>query len=367
MHDTPGSRARCFSSVQCVRAAHSRRAPRSASVLVGPSASRRIPLAVRSNALLWGLGQNRQPLLWAHRQYLRLGARPLEVGFGCGWGLLSSSSWTSASGTIPATASSPRAYPHSIPVRSSPLHSRKSAHQNRLALPQEDRTHRERHHHVPGHCQLLTGARSLTDLRFVGESISGLITNLTLIPVRDVPTVFVSAAFWLSLRPRPIRSRDGGTKAEELSGQRVRIPLSAVTQGGAGSLRGACTFMPRFLLQHVIFDHGLIDGLGPDQPRQEGNLLCRKDWIQLRRISLSEWVILPVQEVAAYPWCAECEHLRSLPRGAPGQVGSRRLVAVASVRKQDRWSLYGMSGQLQRLRTRVVGPRRGWGLLPECA
>ena len=69
--------------------------------------------------------------------------------------------------------------------------------------------------------------------------------------------------------------------------------------------------MPRFLLHRIIFDHGLIDGLGPDQPRQQGNLLPRKDWIQLRRIALSEWVILPVQEVAAYPWCSECEHLRS--------------------------------------------------------
>ena len=62
--------------------------------------------------------------------------------------------------------------------------------------------------------------------------------------------------------------------------------------------------------------------------------------------------------------------LRNMPRGAPGQVGSRWLVTVASVRKQDRWSLSGVSGQLQRLktRTRVAGPRRqGWGLLPACA
>ena len=50
--------------------------------------------------------------------------------------------------------------------------------------------------------------------------------------------------------------------------------------------------MPRFLLHHIIFDHGLVDGLGPDQPLLQGNLLCRKDWIQLRIIALSEWVIL---------------------------------------------------------------------------
>ena len=98
------------------RAAQRRGALLGVSVLVGPTASRRIPLPVRSNALLWELGQNRQPLLGAHRHHLRLGARPLEAGFGCGWGSLPSSSWTSASGTIPATASSPRAYPCSRPL-----------------------------------------------------------------------------------------------------------------------------------------------------------------------------------------------------------------------------------------------------------
>ena len=66
-------------------------------------------------------------LFWAHRQYLRLGARPLEVGFGRGWRMLPSSSGTvpSDSGTILATASSSRACPRSLPVRSSLLHSRK--------------------------------------------------------------------------------------------------------------------------------------------------------------------------------------------------------------------------------------------------
>ena len=52
--------------------------------------------------------------------------------------------------------------------------------------------------------------------------------------------------------------------------------------------------------------------------------------------------------------------LWNLPQGAPGQVGTRRLVAMVSVRKQGRWPR--MSGQLQRFRTRTlgVGPRQGW-------
>ena len=193
MHDPPDSRARCFFLVQCVRTAQSRGA------LLGAMAR---------------LGQSRQLLVWAHRQYLRLGARPLGVGFGCGWRLLPSCprTGTSASGTILATAPSPKAHPRSHPIRSSPVHSRKSPHQIRLALPRAGRTHRVSHHHVPGHSQVLTEAHSPKDLLFAGRNISGLTINLTLIPVRDALTLFVPAAFWLSLQPQPSGCRDGKKK-----------------------------------------------------------------------------------------------------------------------------------------------------------
>ena len=69
-------------------------------------------------------------------------------------------------------------------------------------------------------------------------------------------------------------------------------------------------FVPRFLQHHISFGRGVRDGLGPDQPRSRRNLFCRKDWIQLRGIARSVWAILPVQEVAAYTWCAECKLLR---------------------------------------------------------
>ena len=84
LHDPPGSRARCLSSVQCVRTAQCRRALLGAIVPVGPSASRRIPLAVRFSALVWELEHSRQPLLRAHRQYLRLGFGSLEIASGSG-------------------------------------------------------------------------------------------------------------------------------------------------------------------------------------------------------------------------------------------------------------------------------------------
>ena len=122
--------------------------------------------------------------------------------------------------------------------------------------------------------------------------------------------------------------------------------------------------MPRFLLHHIIFDHGLVDGLRPHQPR-------RKDWIQLRKIALSKWVTLLVQEVAAYTWCTECEHLRS------GTCPEERRAKWAHVG----WSpwhrcackIYGPctgrpdSSSDFRTRTQGVGPRRGLELLPERA
>ena len=53
--------------------------------------------------------------------------------------------------------------------------------------------------------------------------------------------------------------------------------------------------------------------------------------------------------------------VRTLPLRnlSPGQVGSRWLVAVVSMRKQDRWRLYRTSGQLQRLGTRTLGVTSG--------
>ena len=72
MHDAPGSRVRCLSSVQCVRKDHSMGAPLGLSVPAGPSAARRIPVSFRSSALVWELGQSRQLLFRAHRLYLRL-------------------------------------------------------------------------------------------------------------------------------------------------------------------------------------------------------------------------------------------------------------------------------------------------------
>ena len=166
-----------------------------------------------SSALVREFRQGRQPMLWAHRQPVRLGARPLEVGFGYGWRLLPSfpQTGTSVSGTISATAPSPRAHPRSLPVRSSPFHPRKSNRQMRLALPQEE----SRTPMAPQSCSrpLSTTDRSpLTKLPYllcVVQTISGLITSLTLIPVRDVPTAFVPATFWLSVRPQATRGSDG--------------------------------------------------------------------------------------------------------------------------------------------------------------
>ena len=277
--------------------------PPSAPVLL--SDSRR-----RSDHVPWygSSGRADRPMLWAYRQYPRLGARPREVGFGHDWRLLPS-----------CPQPSPRAYPRWHPVRSSPLRPRKSPYQIRLALPQGGRAHRVRHNHVPGHCQLLTGARSPIDLLSVEQTISGRITSLTLIPARDVPTEFAPQHFGSVFG----RSQQGAVMAKEGEGavKTHRTCWQQTTVGGCLSRSSdSKRIWPRREGLHVdasfsSASYHLRSWLGrwswADQPRLQGNLLCRKDWIQVRKIALSEWVILPVQEVAAYPWCTECERLHS--------------------------------------------------------
>ena len=67
-------------------------------------------------------------------------------------------------------------------------------------------------------------------------------------------------------------------------------------------------FLPRFLLQEIIFEHCPYDDLYPKQPRLRGNLLCKTDWLRLRRIAGTECAILPIREIAVDPRCSACEH-----------------------------------------------------------
>ena len=69
MRDPLHSRIRRHSPVQRVRTSQLRGAPLGASVLAGPSASRRVQLATRSSALVWELGHSRQPRFRANRIY----------------------------------------------------------------------------------------------------------------------------------------------------------------------------------------------------------------------------------------------------------------------------------------------------------
>ena len=125
--------------------------------------------------------------------------------------------------------------------------------------------------------------------------------------------------------------------------------------------------MPRFLLHHLIFDHGLIDGVGPTN-RVRKEISCAR-----RLYSVTKNCALGVSNLTCAGSCClplvlrvRTPPLRNLPRGALGQVGSRWL--VAPVREQDRWPLYRMPRQLQRLGTRTTGVTPGpvfaLGLIP---
>ena len=176
--------------------------------------------------------------LGAQTEYLRLGARPLEGNI---WIRLDVVALVSPDWYLGqryhfghSSASDPH---HSI--RGSPL-----AKSDFLSL-REVAHNRVRHNHVPGHCQPLTGARSPVYLLSVA-----LITSLTFIPVRDVPTVFAPATFSLRVRPQPTRSSDGEKKKRRRSCQDTQdapardigtedTSLAAVTQSGSGPGRPA--------------------------------------------------------------------------------------------------------------------------------
>ena len=96
---------------------------------------------------------------------------------------------------------------------------------------------------------------------------------------------------------------------------RTRSPLSRS--------RAAC---PRFLLLHIIFGHCPFDGLEPNQPPLQGNLPCRRDWLQPRRTARSVWQSYPSKKLPPTPWCTVCEHLRGevhleARRASPAHAG----------------------------------------------
>ena len=233
MRDPPHSRTCRLSLVHHVRTSQLKGAPLSASVPAGAGAYRRTQLAAISSALVWKCKQHRQKLLRANRQYLRPRTRSLEMGFGRGRKLLPSCTrtGTSASGTISATA-----YPRSLPIRSSPLHSRKSPHQIRLALSQQSRAHRVCHHHGSGHCQLLTDARSPKNLLFVGQNVRGLSVDPTLIPVLDA-----LHAVWILCSPAAFRLRNQQQQSSCVGAS--QNPGKWTLWSGAG-VHGACSFRP---------------------------------------------------------------------------------------------------------------------------
>ena len=71
---------RCFARPECRNAG--RAVLRQAERVTQTVAAARV-VATNRNAMKQGNTQSRQPLFWANKQYLRLRARPLEVGRGC--------------------------------------------------------------------------------------------------------------------------------------------------------------------------------------------------------------------------------------------------------------------------------------------
>ena len=70
-------------------------------------------------------------------------------------------------------------------------------------------------------------------------------------------------------------------------------------------------FLPRLLLQEIIFAHSPYGGVFHNGPSLQENLLCRSDWLCLRGIWETECMILSVRELAAFPRRSVCELLKA--------------------------------------------------------
>ena len=156
----------------------------------------------------------RQPLLWANRQYLRLGTRPLEVAGDSCLRVPGRTPHHCSDGSFSESLSSLTTHPTlAAPFLEVPSPSLSGSPSGGSRTPSVSSS-------CSRHCQLLTEARSPKDLHFAGRNISELTFNLTFIPVRDALTLFVPAACWLSLQPQPIGGRDGRKKEKECVGKR---------------------------------------------------------------------------------------------------------------------------------------------------
>ena len=84
-------------------------------------------------------------------------------------------------------------------------------------------------------------------------------------------------------------------------------PPEALFPHGGGSSEDDTPFFPRCLFQEMIFSHSPNEGVYPNQPSLQGNVLCRAGW--LCHEELHQWN--PIRELAVYPWCSACEHSSS--------------------------------------------------------
>ena len=94
-------------------------------------------------------------------------------------------------------------------------------------------------------------------------------------------------------------------------------------------------FLPRFLLQEIIFAHSPYN-----RQHLQGNPLCRSGWLRLRGFSETECMILPVQELAALPRCSVCEQLKAEERSlARWSCPSRRFSTILGGSRTQRLGL----------------------------
>ena len=127
--------------------------------------------------------------------------------------------------------------------------------------------------------------------------------------------------------------------------QDLALPEALFPHGG-GLGEDDTPFLPHLLLKEIFFAHSANEGVYPNQPRHQANLLCRTDWLCLRGIAATECAILPTRDFAAYPWCSACEHPKS------GQRPSARRSFLAL--RHGRQRQLSAHGQYLRLGARAL-------------
>ena len=136
--------------------------------------------------------------------------------------------------------------------------------------------------------------------------------------------------FWCYLEVRMAWTRKRSWTADDCVAW-IQIVLPWATANRKSTLLGHCSlpeedwarttrhFYRVFSCKRLSSRTARTEGVYPNQPRLQENLLCRADWLCLRGVATTECAILPTRELGTCPWYSACEHSSSGERPSARQ------------------------------------------------